>query len=201
MLVCFLMPSCTALKMPKTEKQTYQTDINAPKGSYVKPFTKSITSNTHDYTIFLNHNYGEHRQNIETALIKIPLISNPKISFTLKADDSLISLKTPIKLIEITDNNNQTRLSLNLKQTIYWLETQHYYKKIPLFLEQRPEKFMITQNNHKIILTIGNMSHEIPIDNTDNLLKIGMIRSDLFRYRGLVVPAQTLYVKNLIFLK
>lgn len=198
-VMCIFISRCTGERLSHLENHDIETYINAPKGSSITPYIHNINSDARHYKVFLAQNNGEHRKSTETAMIIVPLEQNHirKISFELVGDDSLISLKTPLTLIDITDKNNQSLLSLHLNHNIYWLESQGNHKKVPLFLEQTPQKFVIHDNQKIITLTFGATRYQIPVSSNDNTIKIGLMRSDLLRYRGLVLPKQKLKINNM----
>jgi hypothetical protein len=102
-----------------------------------------------------------------------------------------------LKLIDIIDNNNKSIISLHLHNKIYWLQANNSHEKISLFLDQQTHNFSIKNNDTSLILTIDKTHYTIPVMNKNNHIKIGLIRSDLLRYRGQVVPEQYLYVHNI----
>jgi hypothetical protein len=148
------------------------------------------------YKILLNKNLGQTRHETEMATLTIPT-NFEKLSFDLSSNDSLNSLKTPLKLIDIIDNNNKSIISLHLHNKIYWLQANNSHEKISLFLDQQTHNFSIKNNDTSLILTIDKTHYTIPVMNKNNHIKIGLIRSDLLRYRGQVVPEQYLYVHNI----
>jgi hypothetical protein len=204
-IICIATSNCTALRLSHSKNTRFQTEVNAAKGSFIRPYIRNINKNIPNdihYKIFLAQNNGEHRQDTETAVITIPIHvqDTPIISFELNSDDSLLALKTPIKLFYIVDSKQNSILSLNLHHKIYWLEDDLNHKKVSLFLEQRPQDFIIQYSNQTITVMFANEHYQIPISNTSSThhtVKIGLMRSDLLRYRGLVVPQQHLNINNL----
>ncbi len=206
--MCIVLSNCTASRLSHSQNSRFQTEINAPKGSCVTPYINNINKNIPNdirYKITLAHNNGEHRQETETAVIAIPIHRNGTqstsiISFELEGNDSLLALKTPIKLFDIVDSKQNSLLSLNLHHKIYWLEDAQNHKKVYLFLEQKPQDFIIQYSNQTITVIFGNERYQIPISTTSHTnytVKIGLMRSDLLRYRGLVIPKQHLKINHL----
>lgn len=205
--MCIVLSHCTTSRLSHSKNSHFRTEINAPKGSSITPYINNIYKNTDDisYKITLAQNNGEHRQDTETAVIAIPITQNDTqntaiISFELRGDDSLLALKTPIKLFDIVDSAQNSILSLNLHHKIYWLEDTQTHKKVSLFLEQKSQKFVIQYNNQTITVIFADERYQIPIShtpNTNHTVKIGLIRSDLLRYRGLVIPKQNLNINHL----
>ncbi len=207
--MCIVLSNCTASRLSDSKNPRFQTEINAPKGSFITSYINNINKNIANdnilYKIVLAQNNGEHRQETETAVIAIPIHTHNRqgtstISFQLTSDDSLLALKTPIKLFDIVDFKQNSLLSLNLHHKIYWLEDGINHKKVSLFLEQKPQDFVIQYNNHTITVIFADERYTIPISNTSSThhtVKIGLMRSDLLRYRGLIIPKQHLNINYL----
>jgi len=180
--------------------------VQAPKGSYVKPYInhKSIeqpTAKSQNYKVFLQANTGNKRIATEYATLTFP-INFKQLSFTLIGDQNLISLKTPITLIDIIDQNNKTILSLKLHNNIYWIETHikenNKSHRIPMFLDHAKEDFVITHNKHTMNFKIGDYTKNIAHHTQDYKIKIGITRHDLLRYSGIYLLEQTLYINNMV---
>ena len=194
-LGAFLVTNCTFSLSPNHNDITDSVK-NAPKGSYIIPYIHKMNPHKAHYKILLNKNLGEKRFETEIATLTIPA-QFKKLSFELSSDDSLNSLKTPIKLIDIVDSYNKSIISLHLHNKIYWVETADFHEKISLFLDQEPQKFIIQNDELGLMLMINKTHYIIPVNNNNPHIKIGLIRSDLLRYRGQVIPAQCLYINNI----
>lgn len=175
---------------------TFETSIDAPKGSYIKP----LMSNNDSYESFDVHiakNFGKHRQETETAFLKIPM-DFKTITFTLKGNKGFGSIKTPLTLFEIIDPvSKKLYTKLRYQQGVYWLEYDQYYTKLPLYIDTEFTKFSLLNQNNQVTLTIKNMPFSLPDISQKTQLNIGIKRTDLMRYKGLVVPEQDLLVKNI----
>jgi hypothetical protein len=173
---------------------------NAPDGSFVKQYTHKTNNSHNNYHIFLNKNLGYARHDTESAILIIPT-DFTRLSFDLSSDDNLNTLKTPLKLIDIIDENQTSLLSLYLHNHIYWFKTPQSYQKLPLFLEQQAKKITIDNHASYLNFIVDKQNFKIPLSPHNTLIKIGIIRSDLLRYRGQIIPEQSVYVTNIHMIK
>jgi hypothetical protein len=100
-------------------------------------------------------------------------------------------------LINIVDNTQKSIFTVYLHNHIYWFEMQQSYQKLSLFLHQQTQKFTIDNHGTHLNFIIGKQYCKIPIFEQNNIIKIGIIRQDLLRYRGQIVPEQSLYVNTI----
>lgn len=196
-VIIFFTESCSFLTTSTVFINNYNDSLkNAPQGSYVKRYNHRLDNTNTNYKIFLNKNLGETRHNTEEATLIIPINFNT-ISFELRSNHDLIQLKTPLKLINITDMYGNSVASINLHNKIYWIKTKNTYQKIPLFLDIKKQKFIIFNEQSHCILEINHQKYMIPTNNRNNNLMIGIMRYDLLRYRGQIVPKQSLFIDNI----
>lgn len=175
---------------------------NAPDGSYIKPYINPINRKDNHFKVLLNENLGYSRNDTETAIITIPT-DFKTFSFELLGDSQLNTLKTPVKLIDIINSDTTESLfNISLHNQIYWYETPYAYHKLPLFLEQQAQKFTIQNHGTYLNFIMNKQFCKIPLPkNGNNRVKIGLIRSDLLRYRGQTVPKQSLEINNITITK
>lgn len=202
-LICIALSNCSSKSFYAHQQDVHiKTFVDAPKGSYVHSYAVSSLSGTvrnrgKNYKIMLAENIGELRQETETALLKFPQ-KFQTISFTLQSNSSLNSLKTPLTLLEIKDNvNNLTLLRLNTQNQIYWLDGNNFYEKIRFYPHQQAENIVIYNHGHTYDIMIGNKHYIIPMTN-NSVITVGLKRSDLFRYRGMLIPQQQLDVYDVV---
>jgi hypothetical protein len=204
-LLCFLV-GChhgyPQSEQSKIIRITPNIQVNAPPDSFVKPYINhNAFTEAKNYKVFLNANKGKKRIKTEYGTIEFP-VNFKYLSFTLKGDENLMSLKTPLTLLSIINQNNKAILSLKLHNRIYWIEThikgQSKSDRIPLFLDYAKGEFIVTHNKDSIHLKIGDYTKNIAHDTQDYKLKIGITRHDLLRYSGIYLPEQTLYINNMI---
>lgn len=176
---------------------TFDTYVNAPEGSYVKAVT---TPNHYDlgYKIYLEENTGKYRSEIETAMISLPSSGFKSLSFQLFGNHKLEKLKTPITLIEVIEpNKNKVYASIKLQNNIYWLEYQNKYEKLPIFPDHQKETISFLNTPVGLVLRIQDKNYTIHNRLSESMIYIGLKRTDLMRYKGQLVPEQSLIIDNI----
>ena len=196
--ILFLIAGCNAnyhLKKKGIKNSDFVFE-NVPNDSYARQTFDNRLRNKNNFKIMIAKNIGHTRT--ESDAIYLPILMNGQSSFSLSMPPEYKPLDTKIDYIKIWGTNTTTPIfTLSQQGNFSWFQANKTYKKIPLFLTLRPTKFVFYAQNNKLYMTINKVKYQVPLDDTPYIIQVGLMRYDLRRYVGRVVPETILHIKNI----
>lgn len=193
-----LLQACSSLKNHESQSPIpeFALDASGPKDTEILPFYDK-TLKPIGYKMRIGANLGEKRQDIEYAQICRPLTENINFSWNFEQLKGTKDFRTPIDLVTIFSNNK-----ILARQTIMdnkiWLETSD--KDMPKITDIYPQSqlvsYRIETTPKNIFLDINKERFTFQNDNSTKDLCLGLYRYELMRWKGMVVPEQSINIIN-----
>ena len=183
------------ISVPKTHKpkRAYRQNISGPFGTEISP----IYNNDLELTGFkakIAENIGVSRTKTEYAQICYDLNINDSISWQFQNLTGTKNFRTPIDLVTLSYDGQMVFKQRHQDDTSW---NEHMISKdilpVDLYLDRQKVSYQLQAQKETISFNVQNQDYSFTIPAYKNLeLCLGLKRSELLRWTGSVVPAQSL---------
>ena len=196
-----MMPNLTANSDKESVLNTkVQKFIDAPDGTSIKDIYDNNRTHT-GYMVTMGENIGIRRIPVERAEICMDIMAEHNISWTLSDLTGTKDFRTPIDMVTVYQDSRPV-LRQRLSDNIIWNENPQSADINPVMMDIYPDmnvvKYNLSYKNEEIILTTDTEKSSVPVvKSSPYSVCIGIVRSDLLRWRGSVVPKQSVNINHI----
>ena len=201
-LTCIILVSCSSVgDKLELEKKFIEKITQGSDGTIITSVYDNLVPI--GYKVTIAENIGVKRQDIEMSLLCMPVTHNTDISWTMSHFTGGKDFITPVDFMILFSNEREI-FRHRISDNHIWNEEKIHKNSNPVILDIYPDReviqyhFMMTSEDHFAFSVNDSVSGTyFPFELTPTRMCIGLRRTDLLRWRGKVVPAQSMIIKHI----